>query len=275
MSVAAYFFSDKFLTAPLSLKLWVAFILCRTISMVVGAFYLVDFLDRQWSTKPASSTLRANLRGTMYAAFIPCFNCLVLAGLVDFLATMDGCGAIAKTYLAPLFIGPLCLWFIYWLLYPQDACFRTSAAGRWLDVTFFGELSPYYQAQPDRPEQPLRRVDVLIAEQQHAEQDASQETYSPPPMVDAFFLKDRKGAAIQASDDQEAKKARAEKKFLCPICFEDFQHKDHVNQLPCGHKFHLDCVKQWWMSSTTLNCCYCQTDYEWHISVKSKRSTPI
>ena len=31
----------------------------------------------------------------------------------------------------------------------------------------------------------------------------------------------------------------------CPICLKSFEQDEVVNNLPCKHRFHSDCIKQW------------------------------
>ena len=46
-----------------------------------------------------------------------------------------------------------------------------------------------------------------------------------------------------AADDQD---------FMCPVCFEAYEAGQQVTKLPCGHRFHVDCVCRW---LTTHNSC--------------------
>lgn len=49
----------------------------------------------------------------------------------------------------------------------------------------------------------------------------------------------------------------------CSICCEDYQSEDVLRVLPCGHKFHLQCIDRWFLSSTDYSrpvaCPYCNT----------------
>ena len=31
----------------------------------------------------------------------------------------------------------------------------------------------------------------------------------------------------------------------CSICLSDYEVADEVSELPCQHKYHVDCVKSW------------------------------
>jgi len=42
----------------------------------------------------------------------------------------------------------------------------------------------------------------------------------------------------------------------CSICREDYQDKDNITHLPCGHYYHKDCIKLW--LNKEFNCPYCR-----------------
>lgn len=46
-----------------------------------------------------------------------------------------------------------------------------------------------------------------------------------------------------------------EKAELCPICHESFQVDPFVNELPCGHVFHMDCIMKWLKDQNTCPFC--------------------
>jgi len=45
----------------------------------------------------------------------------------------------------------------------------------------------------------------------------------------------------------------------CNICFEDYEEGDAYRVLPCGHRFHIECVDKW-LRSTSLRCPLCNHD---------------
>lgn len=42
----------------------------------------------------------------------------------------------------------------------------------------------------------------------------------------------------------------------CSICLEDYASSDELRVLPCGHRFHKNCVDRW-LRSTSSKCCLC------------------
>jgi hypothetical protein len=50
---------------------------------------------------------------------------------------------------------------------------------------------------------------------------------------------------------------RDQDSLRCPICISDFQRKDLVIHLACGHTFHLECAIRWFIESGRLNCVHC------------------
>mmetsp|Transcript_1771 Transcript_1771/g.3293 ORF Transcript_1771/g.3293 Transcript_1771/m.3293 type:complete len:137 (-) Transcript_1771:156-566(-) len=42
-----------------------------------------------------------------------------------------------------------------------------------------------------------------------------------------------------------ATEVEADSKECCPICLKDFVMGELLGTLPCGHRFHSDCIQQW------------------------------
>ena len=45
----------------------------------------------------------------------------------------------------------------------------------------------------------------------------------------------------------------------CNVCFDDFESGDGLRVLPCGHRFHVECVDKW-LRSQSLRCPLCNHD---------------
>lgn len=45
----------------------------------------------------------------------------------------------------------------------------------------------------------------------------------------------------------------------CAVCLCDFEAGDEITQLPCGHFFHLDCVREW-LTKHARTCPTCRAD---------------
>lgn len=46
--------------------------------------------------------------------------------------------------------------------------------------------------------------------------------------------------------------------YQCIICMEEFEKKEKVKLLPCGHIFHDNCIKQWLLKQKT--CPFCKSE---------------
>jgi E3 ubiquitin-protein ligase RNF115/126 len=67
---------------------------------------------------------------------------------------------------------------------------------------------------------------------------AQQQSHGPPPTSTAFL---EKLPVMVWSDKVKAGQRQDE----CPICLSDFESKDQVISLPCGHLYHKVCGLQW------------------------------
>ena len=55
-------------------------------------------------------------------------------------------------------------------------------------------------------------------------------------------------------------------KSECSICFERYRKRQVINVLPCGHKFHHNCVKIWFRKS--VRCPLCRFDIKEYVDDK-------
>ena len=44
----------------------------------------------------------------------------------------------------------------------------------------------------------------------------------------------------------------------CPICYIDYEVKQKIKLLECGHAFHINCVKEWLLKNP--NCPICKNN---------------
>lgn len=58
----------------------------------------------------------------------------------------------------------------------------------------------------------------------------------------------------------------------CAICLDDFEEKEMVIKLPCGHLFHKDCVFPW-LTERQACCPLCKFDILEHMSPESKENS--
>jgi len=57
--------------------------------------------------------------------------------------------------------------------------------------------------------------------------------------------------------------------ITCPICLEDFGIDKYLT-LTCGHKFHADCILEWFTRQMT--CPICRKKYKWKKSRRRKNT---
>jgi len=54
------------------------------------------------------------------------------------------------------------------------------------------------------------------------------------------------------------KKQLYSENYQCIICMEEFEEKEKVKLLPCGHIFHINCIKQWLLKQKS--CPFCKSE---------------
>lgn len=54
------------------------------------------------------------------------------------------------------------------------------------------------------------------------------------------------------------KKEKYSENFQCIICMEEFNEREKVKLLPCGHIFHPNCIKEWLMKQKS--CPFCKSE---------------
>ena len=54
------------------------------------------------------------------------------------------------------------------------------------------------------------------------------------------------------------KKDKNNENYQCIICMEEFEKNEKINLLPCGHLFHINCIKQWLLKQKS--CPFCKSE---------------
>ena len=70
-----------------------------------------------------------------------------------------------------------------------------------------------------------------------------------------------KGLSIQQIEKLpiiKYKKDKNNENYQCIICMEEFEKNEKVNLLPCGHIFHINCIKQWLLKQKS--CPFCKSE---------------
>jgi len=83
-----------------------------------------------------------------------------------------------------------------------------------------------------------------------------QESSGAPPAAKEALNRLEREKFLKTSTDSDDK---------CPVCFELYEQAHDVVKLPCGHEFHLECVKTWLQAHDS--CPICRA----HVSTDSDR----
>lgn len=82
---------------------------------------------------------------------------------------------------------------------------------------------------------------------------------------------------FKATTDEGAAEDEGDSSACCAICIDEFEDKEKVRVLPCGHKFHEDCLVPW-LTERHASCPLCKMDVLKHvreIEKKSKKSSNL
>lgn len=66
-------------------------------------------------------------------------------------------------------------------------------------------------------------------------------------------------APVETEDDDHLIHAVAPPNETCPICLDEFSQYETVNELPCGHFYHISCIRPW-LQHRSPCCPLCKED---------------
>ena len=92
--------------------------------------------------------------------------------------------------------------------------------------------------------------------------------------VDQVMLLDEEEYEIPSNEGGDAEDA-GDSSGCCAICLEEFENKEKVRVLPCGHKFREDCLIPW-LTQRHASCPLCKMDvlkYVQEIEKKNKKDS--
>eukprot|EP00445_Apocalathium_hangoei_P085797 CAMPEP_0204216502 /NCGR_PEP_ID=MMETSP0361-20130328/78241_1 /ASSEMBLY_ACC=CAM_ASM_000343 /TAXON_ID=268821 /ORGANISM="Scrippsiella Hangoei, Strain SHTV-5" /LENGTH=211 /DNA_ID=CAMNT_0051181385 /DNA_START=71 /DNA_END=707 /DNA_ORIENTATION=- len=98
-------------------------------------------------------------------------------------------------------------------------------------------------------------------------------------LLDAYRFDPSEGKVAACYTDQEIRTACPPISVCdapcCVICLEDVGAEEDGVQLKCGHPFHADCIKAWWMSEkrTSLQCPTCRQTHLRRAAAEKEEST--
>lgn len=70
-------------------------------------------------------------------------------------------------------------------------------------------------------------------------------SHQTPPPTSKKFLSDLKDHLVREGEDEGQ----------CPICLKNMEEEDIINELPCKHKFHKECILPWLLKTCSCPCC--------------------
>ncbi len=78
-------------------------------------------------------------------------------------------------------------------------------------------------------------------------------------VVDAPTSEGNDGDRAPIEADEYIIHAHAPPNEMCPICLDDFEHLEVLNELPCGHFYHISCIQPWLLNRSPC-CPMCKED---------------
>ena len=99
---------------------------------------------------------------------------------------------------------------------------------------------------------------------------------SPPPGLPLSFVFEIAQEVMRAAGDRQPDTRGAKKEIVdalptvaggctdetCPVCQDNFTDKEEPTRMPCGHTFHLECLKPWLEEHNTCPTCRYELDTE-------------
>jgi E3 ubiquitin-protein ligase RNF13 len=56
---------------------------------------------------------------------------------------------------------------------------------------------------------------------------------------------------------------------VCAVCIDEYEEGDRLRELPCGHRFHIDCIDEW-LTKMQSSCPLCKYDVGHHVKREMK-----
>jgi len=88
---------------------------------------------------------------------------------------------------------------------------------------------------------------------------------------DQVLLLEEEEFHLPPSEDGESDSLGEEESPCCAICIDEFEHMEKVRVLPCGHKFHEDCLVPW-LTERHASCPLCKMDVLQHVREIEKKN---
>lgn len=107
---------------------------------------------------------------------------------------------------------------------------------------------------------PLRKF-YKTPSNQSTEKRATENPFFNANTIEKMKEKERAQAPVEqeARDEDFEIHALAPPNETCPICLDEFIHGETLNELPCGHYYHMSCIQPW-LQYRSPECPLCKED---------------
>ncbi|KAM0005013.1 putative transcription factor C2H2 family [Helianthus debilis subsp. tardiflorus] len=133
-----------------------------------------------------------------------------------------------------------------------------------LELQYYGYAVPaHYTIMPIFYPQPVQYVDMWVNQEQHPmhsyfqnqnyvpyqtpDETSFLNTYDSLTLDETLFMQEIEEEISEHLYVYTAQRKMSEVDACC-ICLGDYEKKEKIGRLECGHRFHAECIKRWLLS---------------------------